>query len=65
MGKNSLIVTVCMFTGMLLGLAFGYIVGKSQDRLGIIMCYGFVFGMILGVGIGIVYIKFKDKGGMR
>ena len=38
-------------------MAVGCALGVSQGKIGKFMCYGLVFGMILGVGIGTVIEK--------
>ena len=38
-----------MILGTILGMAVGCALGVSQGKIGKFMCYGLVFGMILGV----------------
>lgn len=61
MNKHNQFVTVWMFIGMLFGLAIGYIIGRSQGNVGITMCFGIVFGMIVEIGVGTVIKKLKEK----
>lgn len=53
---------VWIFAGMLLGLVIGCVIGISQGNIGIPMCNGLVFGMIMGIGVRTVIKKREDKG---
>lgn len=55
MNKISKAITICMLLGIILGMAVGCVLGISQGEIGKLMCYGMVFEMILGVGIGGCY----------
>ena len=46
---------------MILGIAIGWVVGHSQGKTGITMCFGLVFGMIAGAGVGMVVKKIREK----
>ncbi len=50
-----------MTLGTILGMAVGCALGVSQGKIGKFMCYGLVFEMILGVGIGTVIEKIRNK----
>ncbi len=59
--KISKPITICMTLGTILGMAVGCALGVSQGKIGKFMCYGLVFEMILGVGIGTVIEKIRNK----
>ena len=61
MNKDNKSIIIYMFTGMILGLATGCVLGIFQGKIGIFMCYGLVFGLILGVIVGTVINDFKGK----
>lgn len=61
MNKNSNLVTLCMFAGMLIGMAAGCAIGISGGNIGIPMCSGLVIGFLIGAGAGLVIRKFSDK----
>lgn len=61
MNKDSKIITICMLSGMILGLATGCVLGAFQGKIGIFMCYGLVFGFIPGAILGTAINKFKGK----
>ncbi|MCJ7836864.1 hypothetical protein MUB23_15880 [Cuneatibacter sp. NSJ-177] len=61
MKKNDNLVIACMCFGMILGIAIGWVVGHSQGKTGITMCFGLVFGMIAGAGVGMVVKKIREK----
>lgn len=59
--KNKFVV-LCMLIGMCLGLAAGWVIGRTQEgSFGISMCYGLVAGMVIGICIGAWIQKIKDK----
>ncbi len=42
MNKNDNLVIICMFIGMILGVAIGYVMGIYKGSVGTTMCYGLV-----------------------
>lgn len=60
MDKN-ILMALCTCIGMVLGVAAGWMISASQGNMGTTMCYGLVFGMLLGSGVGTAISHFKGK----
>lgn len=61
MDKDNKAIIICMFLGMILGLATGCALGAFQQKIGIFMCYGLVFGLIVVVIVGMAINKYKGE----